>query len=115
MIAAGFMRLFLKFCCFAALLASPVASFQDPTLGHPPPGKEEVDHRLPNGKSQNEEILKVEYQKSVEDAASLVELAQSLQKDLEADGRHVLSLSSLKKTEEIERIAKRIRGRMRRF
>jgi hypothetical protein len=111
MIAAAFMRLFL----ILTLLVSPSIFSQDPTLSHPPPNKEEIDRKLPNGKSQNEEILKVEHQKSLEDAATLVELSQSLQKDLENDGRHVLSLAQLKKTEEIEKIAKRIRGRMRRF
>jgi hypothetical protein len=115
MIPAGFMRLFLRFCCYVALLAAPVAFSQEPDFPHTFPPKEEKDHKLPNGKSQNEEILKADHQKSLEDAAALVELAQELQKDLETDGRHVLSLASLKKTEEIEKIAKRIRGRMRRF
>jgi hypothetical protein len=111
MIAAAFMRLLF----IVTLLISPAIFSQDPTLGHPPPNKETTDPKLPNGKSQNEEILKSEFQKSQEDVAKLVELSQSLQKDLESDGRHVLSLASLKKTEEIEKIAKRIRGRMRRF
>jgi hypothetical protein len=79
------------------------------------PPKEDKDTKLPNGKSQKEEILKAEHQKSLEDAAQLVELSQALQKALENDTRHVLSLSTIKKTEEIEKIAKRIRGRMQRF
>lgn len=104
------MRFLLLFTCFVALS-------QDPQFGHPtfPPKDEPKDVKLPNGKSQNEEILKVEYQKSVEDAAQLVMLSQSLQKEIDTDGRHVLSIASIKKTEEIEKIAKRIRGRMRRF
>jgi hypothetical protein len=111
MIAAAFMRLLL----IVMLLISPAISPQDPTLGHPPPGKDSSDAKLPNGKSQREEMLKSDFQKTQEDAAKLVELSQSLQKDLEADGRHVLSLANLKKADEIEKIAKRIRGRIRGF
>ncbi len=81
----------------------------------PPMPKEETDHKLPNGKSQNEEIAKADYAKSLKDAAELVELSTALQRDMETETHHVLSVSSLKKTEEIEKIAKRIRGRMRRF
>ena len=96
------------------LIAMLVAVSQDPQLPRPIP-KEETDHKLPNGKSQNDEILKVDYERSLKDAAELVELSQALQKELESQTRHVLAVSSLKKTEEIEKIAKRIRGRLRRF
>jgi hypothetical protein len=71
--------------------------------------------RLPNGKLQQDEILKEDHEKSVKDAAQLIELSESLKQDLEKDDTHVLSLSSLKKTEEIEKIAKRIRTRLKRF
>ena len=87
------------------------------------PGQERVnrrhddpaDVRLPNGKSQQEEILKADHEKSLKDAAELIELAEQLKAELEKNERHVLSVSSLKKTEEIEKIAKRIRTRLRRF
>ena len=74
-----------------------------------------ADVKLPNGKSQREEILKADYDKTLKDAAQLVELAQALQQEIEKDDRHVLSIASLKKTDEIEKLAKRIRSRMRRF
>ena len=80
----------------------------------PSPVPEGADVRLPNGKSQKEEILKADYEKTRKDAAQLVELAQSLQEEIDRD-RHVLSIASLKKTEEIEKVARRIRTRMRRF
>jgi hypothetical protein len=78
----------------------------------PPP---QPDGKLPNGKSQQEAILKADYEKSIKDAAQLIELAESLKIDLEKNDAHVLSVSSLKKTEEIEKIAKRIRSRLKRF
>jgi len=70
------------------------------------------DTKLPNGKSQQEEILKSEYQKTLQDAADLVKLAEELQDDLIKEDRHVLSLASLKKAEDIEKLAKKIRARL---
>ena len=70
--------------------------------------------KLPNGKSQQEEILKAEFKKTLEDAAELVKLAEQLQDDLIKDDRHVLSISTLKKTEDIEKLAKKIRTRLKR-
>ncbi len=72
------------------------------------------DITLPNGKSQKDEILKAEYQQNLKDAAQLTELAQELQVELEKNDRYVLSLATLKKTEDIEKLVKKIRSRMRR-
>jgi hypothetical protein len=71
--------------------------------------------RLPDGRSQKEEILKQEYQKAVNEAGELLKLAEGLKADLERDERHVLSVHTLRKTEEIEKLAKRIRGRLKRY
>ena len=70
------------------------------------------DVKLPNGKSQQDEILKAEYKKTLDDAAQLVKLSEELQDDLIKDDRYVLSLSSLKKAEDIEKLAKKIRTRL---
>ena len=48
--------------------------------------------KLPNGRSQQEEILKADFKKTLEDAAELVKLAEQLQDDLIKDDRHVLDL-----------------------
>ena len=72
------------------------------------------DVKLPNGKSQQEEILKADYQKTLQDASELVRLAEQLQDDLIKEDRHVLSLASLKKTEDIEKLARKIRTRLKR-
>jgi hypothetical protein len=71
------------------------------------------DVKLPNGKSQRDEMLKADHRKNLEDAATLVELTEALKRELEKNDRYVLSVSSLKKTEDIERLAKRIRARLR--
>jgi hypothetical protein len=78
------------------------------------PADSSQDVRLPSGKSQKEAILKMEYEKSLEDAGRLLELAEDLKIELEKSDRHILSLNALKKTEEIEKLAKRIRKRLRR-
>ena len=107
------MRLLLKPFCLGTLLAAAV-TFSQVIVPPEPPHKEETDRKLPNGKSQNEAILKDEYAKTLKDAAQLVELSQSLENELKTNDSHVLSLASLKKAEEIEKIAKRIHGRLRR-
>lgn len=76
------------------------------------PGQRE-DVQLPNGKLQRDEILKAEHEQNVKDAARLAELAQQLQLELEKNDRFVLSLDTLKKTDEIEKLAKKIRSRLR--
>ncbi len=93
---------------------SLLALGQDPRPQEPlpPPGRSD-DARLPNGKMQKDEILKAEYEQNLKDAAQLTELAQQLQQDLEKDDRYVLSMSTLKKTDDIEKLAKKIRGRLR--
>jgi hypothetical protein len=75
----------------------------------------EPEPRMPGGKSQKEEILKLDHQKNLADAARLVELTESLKADLEKYDRYVLPIPSLKKTEEIEKLAKAIRGRLTRY
>ena len=77
-----------------------------------PPSDERHPARLPNGKSQQEEILKADYEKTLQDAAQLVKLSEELQDELIKDVRHVLSIASLKKAEDIEKLAKRIRTRL---
>lgn len=71
--------------------------------------------RLPDGRLQSEAILKEDHAKSVKDAAEILKLAEDLKEELEKNDRHVLSVGAIKKTEEIEKLAKRIRGRLRRF
>jgi hypothetical protein len=97
--------------CF--MLASP-GQQPEPTAPLPRP-KTEDEVRLPNGKSQKEAILKEDYRKSLEDSRDLVKLAEDLQAELEKNDRYVISISEIRKTEEIEKLAKRIRGRLKGF
>ena len=70
-----------------------------------PPPEPPEDVRLPNGKLQREEILKADYQKNLEDARALSKLADELKGDLEKSDYNILSVGTLKKTEDIDRLA----------
>ena len=79
------------------------------------PGDPDEPARLPNGKLQQEEMLKADHEKDVADARDLARLAAELKDEIEKGDAHVLSIATLKKTEEIEKLAKRIRGRIKRY
>jgi hypothetical protein len=72
------------------------------------------DVKLPNGKSQKDEILKSEHAQNLKDADELVQLSEELRDSLAKNDRYVLSLADVKKTEDIEKLVKKIRGRLRR-
>lgn len=91
----------------AALTAMLLAGYQKP--------KEDPIPRLPDGRSQTEEILKADHAQNLKDAGELYRLSEELKIELEKNDRHVLSVGMLKKTEEIEKLAKRIRGRLKRY
>jgi Tfp pilus assembly protein PilO len=110
----------MKSWCRSCALILPLAAFSTIAIPAQAPvtpmqtESQKPDVLLPNGKRQKDEILKAEYQQNIKDAAHLTELAQQLQEDLEKNDRFVLSLATLKKTEEIETLAKKIRSRLRR-
>jgi hypothetical protein len=106
------MRLRISFvlACALVLPAQIPPASQPPRPGEVEPPAEDI--RLPNGKLQRDEILKAEYQKSLDDARELSKLAADLKLELEKNDRNVLSLATLKKTEEIEKLAKRIHDRL---
>ena len=93
---------------FIALL---LLGAQRPT---PPAPEEKPDVVLPGGKSQKREILKADFEKSKSDAAEILDLAEQLKEDLDKDDPYVLNLRTLKKAEEIEKLARRIKDRMKR-
>ena len=102
----------------AALVGSLLSSAQ--TYSHPQvPRPGDVvpgvpgDLGPPNGK-QREDILKQDYTSNLKDARELIDLTKKFELDLEESGPGVLSLGLLKKLDDIDKIAKRIRGRLRR-
>ena len=110
------MKLVLRGCALIVLLAG-VSSLASPQRGGSPPLDSQnpgvpPDVKLPNGKSQRDQILKAEHEANLKDAAQLLALAQQLQEDMEKDDAFVLSMSTLKKTEDIEKLAKKIHSRL---
>jgi hypothetical protein len=87
----------------------PPARPADTPPGTPP------DTQLPNGKSQPEEILKQDHKKNLADAAAMAKLAEEVSEDLEKDDRFVYSLKTMKKLDEIEKLTKAIRGRLKKY
>ena len=98
----------------ALALAMPAQIPSNPPQ-HPRAGEPDEDVRLPNGKLQKDEILKADFRKSLEEARELSRLADELKADLEKNDRFVLSIPALKKTEDIEKLAKRIHDRMKHY
>ena len=105
----------------AALLAPLAGRVTAQIPGAPPgadaqqPDEKPDEVRLPNGRNQQNEIAKANYQKNVKDAQELSDLARSFEEDLKKGDQFVLSLSNLKKLDDIEKITRRIRGRMKRY
>jgi hypothetical protein len=104
-----FMSPFLRVILLSAIASAQI--YEAPAQIH----KKEEPGRLPDGRSQSEEILKADHQQNLKEAAELVKLAEDLKAELEKNDRHVLSMGAVKKTDDIERLAKRIRGRLKRY
>lgn len=115
MIKAGFpMKLWFSRCAPALLLlAVSTVALSQRGGGRPTGPPDEPDVRMPDGKSQKEEILKAEHQQNLKDAAELADLAEQLKADLEKNDRYILSMATLKKTDDIEKLVRKIRARLR--
>jgi hypothetical protein len=74
-----------------------------------------LERRLPNGKSQHDEIAKADHKKNLEDAAQLAELSQQIKEELETSDPFVVSVKTVKKLDDVEKLAKDIRGRLKRY
>jgi hypothetical protein len=85
----------------ANLLRAQISEPQDPEV------------RLPNGRKQSDMILKSDYDQNVKDARELTNLAKSIELDFEKNDQNVLPLNLLKKLDDVEKISKRIRARLR--
>jgi hypothetical protein len=99
----------------AALLAKLLPGQDITNNPAPMPPAHPDDVRLPNGKKQRDAILKADYEQNVKDAQELVTRARDFQQGLEKSDQYVFSLGLLKQLDDIEKIARRIRGRMRKI
>ena len=99
---------FFHVALFLFLAAASPAALQDQPYGHI-----SEDPKLPNGKSQRDEILRAERDDNIRDAKRLADMASSLETELEKTDKFVLSMDTIKKTDDIEKLVKKIRQRLR--
>jgi hypothetical protein len=85
---------------------------QNPNRRLPPLPNPDEEPKLPNGKSQKDAIAKQQHEEALKDASRLVVMAQELRDELQHAGDYVVPIATMKKTEEIEKLARRIRGRL---
>jgi hypothetical protein len=97
--------------CFTFVVCLLLAQYPQ----SPPDPEPSTEPRLPNGRLQKDAILKADHGKNLEDAQELIKLSTELKTDLEKDTQYVYSITTVKKTEEIEKVARRIRGRLKRM
>jgi hypothetical protein len=102
-----------------AFLTSGSAFFarsqQDPTPQLPDTERPEMPHtddRLPNGKSRSDAIAQSEHKKAQQEADQLVEMARDLKTQIDKAGSYVVPVNAVRTTEEIEKLARKIRGRL---
>ena len=103
------------------LFSTPLAAVQPPDLEDDPaerrrnrepfPG-DEPDPKLPNGKSQKDAIAQQRHAEALDAVSEMITLAQQVRTELEKSGNFVVSVSTIKKTEEIEKLARKIRGKL---
>jgi hypothetical protein len=75
----------------------------------------EPPDRLPDGRSRQLAILKDSHKKTLEDISEIRTLAEALEREIEEQTEHVMSIDSLRKAERIEELAQKIQKRMKRI
>lgn len=103
----------MAICVATVTFMLAVAVAQRPARDLPGDDDSKTGARLK--RSQVEAMLKADRAKSIEDAGQMVKLSEELRDELEKNDQSVLSVTALRKAEELEKLAKRIRGRLRRF
>lgn len=95
----------------ALLLAAAAGLAQ---IDVPPPRRPDEPRRLPDGRLWSEAMLKADYEANLKDLDRMKEILESVRKELDESRGHVLSLKALRNLEELERLSRRVRERMRR-
>jgi hypothetical protein len=89
---------------FAALLCA-----QPPI---PTTRTEDEPKRMPDGRLLSEMVRKQDFKDNLEDIEQMKRLLDTVKDELEKSEGHILSIRSLKNLEEIEKLTRRVRGRM---
>lgn len=104
-------RLAVLFLALFALLPAVWSQFE-PTPVDP---TQRNELKLPNGKSQRDEIVRADYKKNVADSEKLAQLSMEIKDEFAAGDSNIVSVKTLKKLEEVQRLAKSMQSRMKRY
>jgi hypothetical protein len=64
---------------------------------------------------QRKGMIKADHKKNLEDATALLKLAEELKSDLEKEDPLIISVKDIRETEDIQKLAKNIHGRLKRY
>jgi hypothetical protein len=84
----------------------------------PPPGRPHLQNPQevpPVLKPTRDAIIKEDYKRNLQDAAALARLADELKTELENGDKNVVSVKTMRKAEDIEKLAKSIHSRLKRY
>lgn len=70
------------------------------------------DLRQPMPADRENDILKSDYQQNLRDIRQLIGIARAFQREIEKDQQFVLSVTSLKRLDEIDKITRQLRARL---
>ncbi len=98
----------LIFCLYLSAFA--IAQQQPP--GQP---EDQADKPFPVTSKQIEEILKADHEKNLKDLEKMSKLVAEVQADTRKVSHDVISVQSLRDLEQIEKLSRTIRGRMKRY
>jgi hypothetical protein len=74
-----------------------------------------VPRRLPGGAAQREAIIADDYKKNLDDSIQLARLSREVRIEFQQSNRNIVSVTTLKKLDEIEKLTRNIRGRLKRY
>lgn len=66
----------------------------------------------PNSPATPAKLLKYQHEEALKDIDKMVKLSGEIQEEVEKSGENVLPLGTLKKLDEVERLARKIRGKL---
>jgi hypothetical protein len=96
------------FAAFAALAQQPGVPWEPPL---PPARSPSPELR----RRERDAISKQEFQDNTRDIAKILDLAQGLQSAIERNGPFIVDAHEIRDAEQIEKLAKNIRGRLKSF
>jgi hypothetical protein len=88
---------------------------QDASTPRPGPARNDGGPDPALLRTQRRELVKADHRKNVEDATELLRLAEAVKAELDKEDPYVISVKTMKETEDIERLAKSIHGRLKRY